>query len=167
RSDLYYRLNVVPIALPPLRDRREDIPLLAEHFLRRYALDLKKEIDGFAPEALSLLVNYRWPGNVRELENVIERAVVLSRGNEILPAAMPSDLHDRARDPADELLRAIPAGFDLQQTLEDIEKRLVIQALRENSFVQARAAAALGISRSHMQYKLKKHGLEAGGAAKE
>jgi len=162
REDLYYRLNVVPVHLPPLRERRDDIGLLALHFLRRYAAELKKEVVDFTPDAMRLLAGYRWPGNVRELENVIERAVVLSRAPEIVPEVLPPELGREPGASADEILSAIPPDFDLQQTLEDVEKRLLIQALRENDFVQARAAAALGLTRSHMQYKLKKHGLHAG-----
>ena len=96
REDLYYRLAVVPIALPPLRERREDIPLLVRHFIEKYNQRLGKKVEGIEPEALELLLGYSWPGNIRELENLIERSVLFADGPQILASALPDSLRERA-----------------------------------------------------------------------
>ncbi len=154
REDLYYRLNVVSIELPPLRERREDIPALLDVFLRRFASEAGETPKTVSREALDLLLKHAWPGNVRELENVVHRAVVLARGELITAADLPLPLHGlRAEAPSD------PAG-SLPDQLAALEKRLIADALRAAEGVQVRAAKALGISERHLRYRLQKHGLE-------
>lgn len=162
RQDLYYRLNVVEIRLPPLRQRREDIPLLAEHFLRRLANEMQKPITGFSPEALSVLVDYDYPGNVRELENIIERAVTLETTSKITRESLP-DLspHGGARLPPGHL-ELPPEGTDLDRILADVERDLLVKALERAGGVQKVAARLLGISFRSFRYRLEKHGIEAG-----
>jgi two-component system response regulator HydG len=139
REDLYYRLNVIPITLPPLRARREDVPLLADHFLRHYADKNGKRIEGFSERALARLVDYSWPGNVRELENTIERAVVLAQGTVLDEADLPETIVGEARD-AQEL--TIPLGTPL----EEIERRVIRETLRLTDGDKRRAAQLLGIA---------------------
>jgi formate hydrogenlyase transcriptional activator len=144
RADLYYRLNVFPITVPPLRDRPEDIPILARHFTRKYARIMGRQIDKIQPETMRALVNYSWPGNVRELENFIERAVILSQGSSL-------------RAPLNEL-RAVavePAGG----TLEQVEREHIIRMLRETGGVVSRVAARLGIPRTTLNAMMRKLGI--------
>ncbi len=143
REDLYYRLNVINLFLPPLRQRAKDIPLLAHHFLRKYAVKNRKEIAGFTPEALDLLTGYAWPGNVRELENTVERAVVLAKGTYLTT----EDL--RLQEAARELF--LPQGM----TLEEMERRLVEKTLDEVDNNITHAADRLGVSRRWIHYKMK------------
>lgn len=152
REDLFYRLNVFPIETPPLRRRREDIPLLAEHFTRQSAQQLNVLAPRISDDALALLMSYQWPGNIRELQNVVERAVLLSDGKTIEPAQLP-------REVAGEGLAAPePSGSD--STLQGYEKALVVRALKDNGWNQTRAAKALGISRDNLRYRVKKYGIE-------
>jgi DNA-binding NtrC family response regulator len=152
QEDLYYRLNVIPIAMPPLRARPEDIPPLVEHFVQRHAARAGKRIEGIAPEAMSLLVGAAWPGNVRELENTVERAVVLAP--------------DRVIQPRDILIvRGIdtPAGvssLNLKQNLDWMERDTVRRALDAAGGVKKDAAEAMGISQRALSYYLAKHRLE-------
>ena len=139
REDLYYRLNVINITLPPLRARREDIPLLADHFLRVYTEKNRKTVDGFSPGALARMVDYDWPGNVRELENSIERAVVLAKGQIIDESDLPETIIGQSRD-AEEL--QIPIGTPL----EEIERRVIRETLRFTGGDKKRAAQLLGIA---------------------
>lgn len=158
REDLYYRLNVVNIHLPPLRERAEDIPFLAEHFLRKFAQENNKQITGFSPEAMQAIIAYDWPGNIRELENAVERCVVLARESTIDYQDLPSELKDEStqyRSAADML----PTEIDLADTLEKIEAALIRRALVKSDFVQVKAAEMLGISKSLLQYKLKKYNI--------
>jgi len=162
REDLYYRLNVISIVVPPLRDRREDIPVLAQHFLQRYAQRNAKTLEGLAREALGLLAAYHWPGNVRELENVIERAVVLARGPWIGPADLPSGISALAPTPR---AITIPIGTPL----EEVEQRLIEETLRHTSGDKTLAAKLLGITSRTIYRKLKREepGGEAEAAAEE
>ena len=147
REDLYYRLNVIPISLPPLGERRNDIPLLARHFLRRFAAEQRKNIDDLSPESLRLLLDYPWPGNVRELENTIEHATVLAKGGRIEISELPTVLH-----------RAISAAdVGKPPTLVDHEKKLLREVLEECGWNKKQAAQHLGISRSTLYEKLKKY----------
>jgi DNA-binding NtrC family response regulator len=156
REDLYYRLNVVTINIPPLRERREDIPALAEHFLEKFAVETGKRIDGIDPKAREMLVHYDWPGNVRELENIMERAVVLEKGDTITPASLPVPLRVEGEE---ESLR-IPQGTgSITEVLEDLEKQLIVKALKDNGGSQTAAANTLGLKRSTLRYKLEKYGL--------
>ena len=160
REDLFYRLNVIPIHLPPLRERREDIPLLIAHFIEKIAAAQGKQVRGVAPEAMALLERYHWPGNIRELENVIERAMVLGSRDLIDMDALPPDLKQPATTgdvPVD-----LPAdGLDLEATLARIEQRYIEMALERTSGVQTRAAELLKVSFRQFRYKLRKHSLRA------
>src|SRR6266403_1582692 len=156
REDLFYRLNVIPIQLPPLRERREDISLLAEHFVRKISAELGKVVRGVSPEALAVLENYRWPGNIRELENVIERALVLGSGDVLEADALPPDLQQSRA--TQEVPVEIPAdGLDLEATLDQIENRYLQMALARTGGVQTRAAELLRVSFRQFRYKLQKH----------
>ncbi|MBW1742120.1 MAG: sigma-54-dependent Fis family transcriptional regulator [Deltaproteobacteria bacterium] len=156
REDLYFRLNVVNIILPPLRERSEDIPLLATHFLNKYAREADREEVTISPEAMRFLCNHRWPGNVRQFENAIERAVLLSRDDEITLTDLPKELLGFAD-------LEMPIDWqklsNLPETLDAIEKKLIQKALALSDNVQARAANLLNIPRANLQYRLKKHGL--------
>ncbi len=157
REDLYYRLNVVTVNLPPLRERREDIPALAGHFLGRFSKETGRRIEGIEPFAMELLVRYDWPGNVRELENIIERAVVLEKGTMVSPASLPLSLRGEA-DAVCEL--TMPEGkAGLTDLLEDLERQLIVKALKDNEGSQTAAATSLGLKRSTFRYKLEKYGL--------
>src|SRR5437879_1316364 len=157
REDLFYRLNVIPIQLPPLRERRDDISLLAEHFVRKISAELGKVVRGVSPEALAILESYRWPGNVRELENVIERALVLGSGDILAAEALPPDLH-QIREPQEVPVEIPSDGLDLEATLDQIEHRYLQMALARTGGVQTRAAELLRVSFRQFRYKLQKHG---------
>ncbi len=156
REDLYYRLNVVRLDLPPLRERREDIPLLASHFLDKYAKENTKAVASFSAGAMDYLTSYEWPGNVRQLENVVERCVVLAHGTAIEVEDLPPEIKDEEAQ-YKSAVDLLPAALDLADTLEKIEAALVRRALARSDFVQVKAAEALGISKSLLQYKLKKY----------
>lgn len=152
REDLYYRLNVVSVEMPPLRDRKEDIPALAEFFVRRFASELKKRVDTIDGDALRLLTRHQWPGNIRELENVIERAVLLTDGQSV--SASDLQIGDQTASTNGErpaLVRIPPTGV----ALEEIERQAVVEALRMSSWIQKDAADLLGISPRVMNYKIK------------
>jgi transcriptional regulator with PAS, ATPase and Fis domain len=156
REDLFYRLNVIPIHLPPLRERREDIPLLAAHFVRKISAELGKSVKGVTPEALAILENYRWPGNIRELENVIERALVLGSGDMLEADALPPDIQ-QSRVSQDVPVEIPADGLDLEATLDQIENRYLQMALARTGGVQTRAAELLRVSFRQFRYKLQKH----------
>ncbi len=152
REDLFYRLNVIPIHLPPLRERKEDIPDLANHFLSQYREKNKKEIKEFSPKALDLLIRYEWPGNIRELENCIERAVIVARGELIAPVDLPPSIQNLPAGKGDsEIL--FPAGISLQEA----EKALILKTLEDAGGNRSRAAEILGINRRTLQMKLKEY----------
>jgi two-component system response regulator PilR (NtrC family) len=160
REDLFYRLNVIPVHLPPLRERREDIPLLVSHFTEKIAAAQSKAVRGVTPHALAVLEAHHWPGNIRELENVIERAMVLGSGDVIDVDALPANLREPA--PPAELTVEFPAGgLDLEATLARIEQRYIEMALERTSGVQTRAAELLKVSFRQFRYKLRKHSLRA------
>lgn len=157
RSDLLYRINVVKIVLPPLRERPEDIELLIEHFIRRYAPNRKLTIH---PLALEQLMDYHWPGNIRELRNVIHRATLFAR-NEITPDEIPVEL--RTDNPGEQILQACSAcydrdGMNLNDTLACLERKLIHEALKRTGGNQTQAASFLGLSLSTFRDRLKKHG---------
>ena len=156
REDLFYRLNVIPIHLPPLRERREDIPLLVAHFIRRLSAELGRPVRSVTPEALAILETYRWPGNVRELENVIERALVLGSGDRLDAPGLPPDLR-RPRDVQDVAVEIPEDGLDLEATLSQIEHRYIQTALARTGGVQTRAAELLRVSLRQIRYKLQKY----------
>jgi len=164
REDLFYRLNVIHLALPALRDRMDDIPLLVDHFLKKCATNLAKEKLEIAPEALRLLVNLPWEGNVRELENTIERAAILCNDNVIEPDdVQPESVSiDKSSEWSREvdILDYIPDSVELNDVLYTVEERLLKRALEKTGHVQARAAEQLGITKSLLQYKMKKYGIK-------
>jgi two-component system response regulator PilR (NtrC family) len=160
REDLYYRINVIPIALPPLRERREDIPLLADHFLAKYADQMGKPIQGIAKGAMELLLQHDWPGNIRELENVIERAVALEATPAILPESLPPSIRGAGPRTAGAPAEALPdSGFDLEAHVKEIERGYIAQALQRAGGVQVRAAELLGMSFRSFRYYVKKYNL--------
>ena len=159
REDLYYRLNVVTIEMPPLRERKDDIAALANFFIRRFAGELKKKIDGLEPDALKLLMRYHWPGNIRELENAIERAMLLADGSHIAVDDLRlGETVGRAASPRDDasVVKIPPTGIPL----EEIERMALIEALKMSNWVQKDAAELLAISPRVMNYKIKTLGID-------
>jgi two-component system response regulator HydG len=154
REDLYYRINVVTLVAPPMRERREDIPLLADFFLKQYAAKNNRPIKGFSPRAVDLLMRYDWPGNVRELENVVERAVIMARGDMITPLEFPDVLQD-----LDEEAKASPLALTTGRSLKEVEKVMILRTLEEAGGNRTHAARILGISRRTLQLKLKEYGI--------
>ncbi len=169
REDLYYRLNVITLQLPPLRDRTEDIPLLARHFLRVYADENGKALNTISPAAFELLMDYRWPGNVRELENAIERAVVLSSGEvlevELLPPAVRSAAGAGSSTGLNPLPPATPANGSFWDAVSSYERQLVIQALQSAGGVQKKAAELLQIKPTTLHEMMKRLGVNSEVAA--
>jgi two-component system NtrC family response regulator len=156
REDLYYRLNVVHIQMPPLRERREDIPILASHFLERYSGENNKNFKGFSAEAMDYLTAYEWPGNVRQLQNVVERCVVLAGSDVVGVEDLPGEIRDEESQ-YKSAVDFLPVTINLNETLEKIEAALIRRALARSNLVQVKAAEMLGISKSLLQYKLKKY----------
>ncbi len=152
RDDLFYRLNVITIALPPLRERREDIPLLAREFVDRLAIEVGKEVDDISEGALKLLLDHPWPGNVRELENAIERAIVTSRSHVLLPEDFAFVVHDSGQ----------PVGWTppTELTLDEVERQVVLATLRRTGGNVKEAAAILGIDRSTLYDRLRRYGVQ-------
>jgi len=160
REDLYYRINIFPIHIPPLRERREDIPVLADHFLRKYSSEMEREVEGFSIEAMSMLVHHRWTGNVRELENVIQRAILLTEGRRIEPADLAFLSTDREiRIPRDvEELKMIKRKIR-EQSVAEIEKNFILAALTENDWNVTRAAQSVGMLRPNFHALMKKYSI--------
>jgi two-component system response regulator PilR (NtrC family) len=162
REDLFYRINVIPMRVPPLRDRQGDIPLLAEHFVGRFAQQMRKPISGISGGAMAMLSQHAWPGNIRELENAMERAVALERTPTILPDSLPEQLSQRTA----EVPAAAPtepfhdAGFDLERHVQDIEREYIAEALRRAGGVKVKAAELLGMSFRSFRYYTKKYNLK-------
>ena len=161
RQDLYYRLAVVPIRIPPLRERKEDIPGLCDVLSAQIAKDLKVRPKRMSPEALQKILTYAFPGNIRELRNILERAHILGSGDEIAAAELPVDATSHSELPhqveLQEWVRTLPLSLDLRDTLTEIEKSLIERALQRANGVQAEAARMLGLSRSDMGYKVAKY----------
>jgi transcriptional regulator with GAF, ATPase, and Fis domain len=153
REDLYYRLNVVGITIPPLRERREDLVPLMGHFLKRFSLENNRKIDGVSSRARDLLMKYDYPGNVRELENILERAVVIARGDHIETTDLP--FRAVAMDPLEH-----QKGGTLKESIAFLEREMVSRAMAETGNHQTRAARKLGISERMLRYKLKKYGFK-------
>jgi two-component system response regulator PilR (NtrC family) len=160
REDLYYRINVIPVRLPPLRERQEDIPLLAEHFLAKYTQQMGKSIAAISQEALAHLQGYDWPGNIRELENVIERAVALEPTPTILPESLPDHVRGLTPRKAAVATPLPDEGFDLEQHVRDIERDYLAEALKKAGGVQVKAAELLGMSFRSFRYYAKKYNLK-------
>ncbi|MBI3988530.1 MAG: sigma 54-interacting transcriptional regulator [candidate division NC10 bacterium] len=161
REDLFYRLSVYPIHLPPLRERREDILPLAFHFLKKSSTELRKEVAGLSKEARELLVAYDWLGNVREVENVMERAIILCRGTVVGPEDLPLSLRERPKAP----MPLAEGGFTLPPggiNLALLEKQLILQALKQANHNKSKASRLLGLSRTQLRTRMKNYGLEEG-----
>jgi len=159
REDLYYRLNVVCISVPPLRERGDDVISLAEYFLKKYKREFQKKISGFSDEALFLLRSYRWPGNIRELKNSIERASLMTGGVLI----GPEDLGLQDKPNKEQPAIVYSDKFDIPSggvSLQEIEKSLVIKALEKSNWVQKDAAKLLGLSRRVIHYKIENYGIK-------
>lgn len=157
REDLFYRLNVFPIELPALRDRRDDIPALAAHFLAQFSEELGKRVVNFTPVAIDAMLRYRWPGNIRELQNCIERAVIVARGPTIDLPELPRYLFEESGRPGDEG-SGLPSNLDRE--LESIERRHIMDALNRTGGVQVKAAALLGIAERSLWHRIKKLGIK-------
>ena len=170
REDLYYRLNVIPVTLPPLRARREDIPLLVEHFMSRLEVRKGKYVDGISPKAMKMLMEYDWPGNVRELENLIERLVILKGGGVIEPFDLPEKFHGSmgvsgGLFPQFSSVNGLSnieipeEGFDLCAMVGKFERDVILKALRQSNWVKSRAARLLSIKRTTLVEKMKRMGI--------
>jgi two-component system, NtrC family, response regulator PilR len=157
REDLFYRLNVIPIQLPPLRERREDIPLLIAHFLQKFSKELGKDTRGVTPEAMIVLERYHWPGNIRELENVLERAIVLGGGDTVSVESLPESVRRERPVKGLENVEIPEDGLDLEATLDAIEGRYLQRALDRTGGVQTKAAELLKMTFRQFRYKLQKH----------
>jgi two-component system response regulator PilR (NtrC family) len=160
REDLFYRLNVIQIKIPPLREKREDIPLLTTHFLKKYSEELNKNMSKISPEALRILLNYDYPGNVRELQNIIERAVALESTQELTAQNLSSYLDEQLPLKKRPLDLEIPnEGIDLEKVVEDLERTLLLKALEKTKGIKKKAADLLHINFRSMRYRLEKYGL--------
>jgi two-component system response regulator HydG len=148
REDLYYRLNVIPIFIPPLRERKDDIPLLVSYFLQRFNRERGKDITGFSSEVMEIFLRHSWPGNVRELENVIDHAIIIAKQDKILPKDLPQSLLQ------------IPTLAQEFITLQDYEKDIILKTLKENNWNKHKTAKRLNINRSTLYGKMKRYGLE-------
>ena len=159
REDLYYRLNVLPIEAPPLRDRVDDIPLLVHHFIDLGNQERNTQIDGISEEAMKLLMNYAWPGNVRELKNLIERVMILRSEGEIGGEDLPAQFH-RVQERSHPAPRVSDAGIEFNEVVAQLETDLILQALEQTHWNKNRAAGLLGLNRTTLLEKIKKKGLE-------
>jgi two-component system response regulator HydG len=163
REDLFYRLHIIPIEVPPLRERKEDILPLVTHFIQTIAAEMAKPITGITDEAMELLLRYDWPGNIRELENMIERAIVLCEGEQLDPPLFPIDERKVPRSSSAATLNVPPAGaITLDNALEGIERAMIEDALEKSGGVKTKTAELLGIKTSALYYKLEKYGLTGG-----
>jgi two-component system response regulator PilR (NtrC family) len=163
REDLFYRLNVIQIKLPPLRERKEDIPILANHFLKKYSEELNKNISKISPETLQILLHYEYPGNVRELQNIIERAVALEGSQELTAINLNSYLSEQPLLKKGAMDIEIPnEGIDLEKMVEDLERTLLLKALDKTKGIKKKAAELLHINFRSMRYRLEKYGLNHG-----
>ena len=156
REDLYYRLNVITVNLPPLRDRKEDIPMLVDHFLAKYCSENGREGLKFSPEALKLLMDHDWPGNVRELENAVERAVVLSAGPLILPQALPEQVFEGNSESVKAFSAEAVDGNSLSEIVEDFERKVILDMLSRTNWSQTEAADRFKIPLSTLNQKIKR-----------
>lgn len=163
RSDLYYRLNVIPIYVPPLRDRGSDIPALVKHFVAIHAKSMERPPLEVTPEAMEALVNYSWPGNVRELGNVVERVLALCANDKITRADLPPNIQEHVPVAAVATHTTLPAeGIDLEGMVAELEKNLIQQALQASRYSQKKAAQLLGLTARSLRYRLQKYGMDSG-----
>jgi len=159
RQDLFYRLNVIPIKVPPLRLRKPDIPLLVDFFIKKFNKHSRKRITGFAPEAFDALLEYGWPGNVRELENLVERLIILSNGDIIEVEDIPESIKGKFGKVESIEVKIPKDGIVFDQAVEEYEKKLILQALAETNWVKTKAAKLLNINRTTLIEKMKKKNL--------
>jgi DNA-binding NtrC family response regulator len=158
REDLYYRINVVPIVIPPLRDRKEDIPLLIDHFMNKFNVENNKNVKGFNKEAVELMMQYEWPGNVRELENLVERVIALTSGEYIQLSELPLSFKNIPK--INGLKESVLDGkVSFIQAEEEFEREVILDALKRTNHIQSHAAEVLGISRRILKYKMDKLGI--------
>ena len=158
REDLYYRLNVVPIMLPPLRQRRDDIPLLVEHFIGKYNQEFSRKVRGFSAGAMAAIYHYDWPGNVRELENVIERAIALAQSETVSLRELPLEISILGGNVIDDLQRA---RLSLREAREQFERQYILGILERVQWSQAEASRVLGVHRNTLAWKLQRLGIDA------
>jgi DNA-binding NtrC family response regulator len=160
REDFYYRINIIPIVIPPLRDRKEDIPLLANHFIDKISEREDKHVKGIARDALDMLTNYHWPGNVRELENAMERAVTLTDQEAITAELLPPNIKNAGKTGLikDQIVNG---EMSFPEAGEQFEKTIILDALKKTNYVQTKAATMLGVSRRILKYKMDKLGIES------
>ncbi|HHW42628.1 MAG TPA: sigma-54-dependent Fis family transcriptional regulator [Desulfotomaculum sp.] len=156
REDLFFRLKVFTIWLPPLRERMEDVPVMARSFLHHYSREQKKTVTDFSPEAMALMMQYDWPGNVRELRNICEQAVVMARGPVVMPEDLPFSLQQAGGELKDV---AIKPGMTLKEIVADVERRVILRALQEHNWNRSATAQALGLNRRSLYAKMKEYGL--------
>jgi DNA-binding NtrC family response regulator len=158
REDLYYRINVVPIIIPPLRERKGDIPLLLDHFIKKFNKENKKNVKTVSKEAMELMMNYEWPGNVRELENLIERVIVLSANDQIQANELPFSLINVSK--MNGLKEYILSGkVSFLKAEEEFERGIILDALKKANYIQSHAAEMLGVTRRILKYKMDKLGI--------
>ena len=160
REDLFYRLNVIPLLVPPLRDRKDDIPLLMQHFTHLHGEKMGRGTLRIAPEVMDVLLAYRWPGNVRELGNIIERAVALCNGDSIELTDLPPNIQNFMPAPAHEFSQLPSDGVDMEELIAEIEMGLIQQALRKTKHSQKKAAGLLGLTARSLRYRLQKYDLD-------
>ena len=160
RQDLYYRLNVIPIQIPPLRERKSDIPLLVHHFLNHFNRSKKRKIQGINNEALNRFLEYHWPGNVRELENIIERIVILTNNDSITVQDLPEKIQTLSGDEQVPLLEIPEEGISLDNALNEFEKKLILQALNKTGWIKNKAAQLLNLNRTTLIEKIKRQNLQ-------
>ena len=162
REDLYYRLSVFVIEVPPLRERREDIPLLANYFLKKYSREMKKNVSAISDSAMEILVNYDYPGNVRELQNIIERCVILSKGGIITPDLLPENLKSGKRDIDDFNIPIVSENLAeaRRKVIEAFEKKFLIELLKKNRGNVSLSAKSAGVTRQNLTYLLKKYNID-------
>ncbi|AEG60942.1 sigma-54-dependent transcriptional regulator [Desulforamulus ruminis] len=158
REDLFFRLNVVNLFIPPLRERKEDIPSLVAHFLTKYNQEFNRQVKGFSEEATRMLMKYEWPGNVRELENLCERAVIMTRGTIIVPEDIEFTVGEKKAAPL--FMNRSEQNLPLKQIVADVERQVILKALQDNNWCRSSAAKSLGINRRSLYAKIKELGLE-------
>ncbi len=162
REDLYFRLNVLPIHIPPLSERREDIPLLLDHFITLSNTKLHRDVERFSDDAMDLLISYSWPGNVRELENVVQRAVILSKERVIQEWSLPPEIRGKSKETffdMEKLEADLPLNEKVEMVVAEVEKKLIVQALDVVGWKRERAASLLRISLKTLYNKMNKYGL--------
>jgi len=160
REDLYYRLNVIPIKVPSLKQRRSDIPLLIDHFLKKFQKGKKKRISGFSQPTMDAMMAYEWPGNVRELENVIKRLTILSEGPVVNIDDLPENIQDVNGSIHPDETVILGNDLNLNDAVQDYEKRIILEALEKSNWVKSKAAKLLNINRTTLVAKIKKQNIE-------